>query len=260
MDKKPLHIVKIGGNVIENEQELNEFVSLFAELEGPKILVHGGGKLASAMANRLNIPVQMIQGRRITDAETLEVITMVYGGRVNKNIVARLQSRGCNAIGLSGADGNTILSKKRPVKEIDFGFAGDVIAVNNQIIQALLSAGLSPVFCAITHDKSGQLLNTNADTIACEIARAMSTNYEVRLLYCFEKAGVLRDISDENSVIANIDSASYKSLVDEGIVADGMLPKLHNCFYALEGGVKQVKLGKPSMLKTDETNYTSLVL
>jgi len=255
-----INIVKIGGNVIENEDELDAFLGIFAELPEPKILVHGGGKLASEMARNLNIPVKMTQGRRITDAETLDVITMVYGGKVNKNMVAQLQAKGCNAIGLSGADGNTILSIKRPVKEVDFGFVGDVISVNSAVITSLLSGGLTPVFCAITHDKNGQLLNTNADTIACELARALTQTYEVTLNYCFEKAGVLRDVSDEQSVIKQINTKKYTELVENGTVSEGMLPKLHNCFYALEGGVECVKLGKPSMLNPQETEFTTLTL
>jgi acetylglutamate kinase len=255
-----INIVKIGGNVIENEQEIDAFLDIFAELPEPKILVHGGGKLASEMAKNLNIPVKMTQGRRITDAKTLDVITMVYGGKVNKNMVAQLQAKGCNAIGLSGADGNTILSVKRPVKEVDFGFVGDVVSVNSAVIVSLLLAGLTPVFCAITHDKNGQLLNTNADTIACELARALTETYEVTLNYCFEKAGVLRDVSDEKSVIKQIDAKKYAELVENGTVSEGMLPKLHNCFYALEGGVEFVKLGKPSMLSPKETEFTTLTL
>jgi len=259
-EETAINIVKIGGNVIENEQELDAFLGFFAQLPEPKILVHGGGKLASEMAKNLNIPVKMTQGRRITDAETLDVITMVYGGKVNKNMVAKLQSKDCNAIGLSGADGNTILSVKRPVKDVDFGYVGDVVSVNSKLITSLLSAGLTPVFCAITHDKNGQLLNTNADTIACEIARSLTENQNVTLYYCFEKAGVLKDVSDENSVITEIDLEEYRKLVDNGTVSEGMLPKLQNCFYALQGGVKRVKLGKPKMLLPQETEYTSLVL
>lgn len=257
---KKLNIVKVGGNIIESEDDLNAFLDAFAKITGPKILIHGGGKAASHLADRLGLEVKMTQGRRITDAETLEVITMVYGGKVSKNIVAGLQSRACNAIGLSGADGNTILSVKRPVRDVDFGFVGDVIAVNAKTIDALISAEITPVFCAITHDGKGQLLNTNADTIACEVARAMSKDYEVTLNYCFEKAGVLEDISDENSVIKEINKEAYAKLIENGIIADGMLPKLHNCFYALDGGVQQVRLGKPSMLSEAETNYTTLHL
>ena len=255
-----LHIIKIGGNIIENPSELDEFLDIFVKIPDPKILIHGGGKLASKMASDLGIEVRMTQGRRITDAETLDVITMVYGGKVNKNIVAKLQARGCDALGLSGADGNTILSVKRPVTNVDFGFVGDVFAVSEKKIQQLLEAGLTPVFCAITHDGKGQLLNTNADTIACEIARALAKNHEVSLNYCFEKPGVLKDVNDDKSVIKNIDEKKYKKLNATGIIADGMLPKMHNCFYALEGGVKKVRLGKPSMLLSKAGNCTTLTL
>tara|TARA_R110002020_G_scaffold454448_6_gene670150 strand:+ start:71809 stop:72588 length:780 start_codon:yes stop_codon:yes gene_type:complete len=258
--KPVLNIVKIGGNIIEKEDDLQAFITAFAKLPEPKILIHGGGKLATQMANELGIEVKMTQGRRITDAETLDVITMVYGGKVNKNIVAQLQSHSCNAIGLSGADGNTVLSVKRPVKEVDFGFVGDVVKVDDQIIDSLLRAKLTPVFCAITHDGDGQLFNTNADTIACEIARAFAEKYEVVLYYCFEKAGVLLDVEDESSVIESIDTDTYRDLVAQKIVADGMLPKLHNCFYALEGGVDQVRLGKPEMLSNNNIPFTKLVL
>ena len=257
---KKLNIVKVGGNIIEKEEDLQSFLDAFAALPEPKILVHGGGKLASQLAERLAIPVNMVNGRRITDAETVEVITMVYGGKVNKSIVAGLQARNCNAIGFSGADGNTILSVKRPVKEIDFGFVGDVVAVDSEMIDKLLSIGITPAFCAITHDGNGQLFNTNADTIACELARGLSKNYEVTLNYCFEKNGVLLDINDDTSVVKDIDSAQYAELLEEKIIADGMLPKMENCFYALKGGVQQVRLGKPEMLHNKDANFTTLRL
>ena len=255
-----LSIVKVGGNIIEKEEDLQAFLDAFAALAEPKILVHGGGKLASQLAERLAIPVNMVNGRRVTDAETVEVITMVYGGKVKKSIVAGLQARDCNAIGFSGADGNTILSVKRPVKDIDFGFVGDVIAVDSALIDKLLAIGITPVFCAITHDGKGQLLNTNADTIACELARGLSEKYEVTLNYCFEKAGVLLDIEDENSVVQDIDTIKYDELLENGVIADGMLPKLENCFYALKGGVHKVQLGKPQMLQNTNTNFTTLRL
>ncbi len=258
--KPKLNIVKIGGNIIEKPEDLNSFLDAFSELSEPKILVHGGGKLASQMAEELGVQVKMTQGRRITDEATLDIITMVYGGKVNKNMVAGLQARDCNAIGLSGADGNAILSVKRPVREVDFGFVGDVIQVNTDTLRILLAGKLTPVFCAITHDGKGQLLNTNADTIACELARALTEIYEVTLYYCFEKAGVLHDISDENSIISEINKESYHTLIESGVVVEGMLPKLQNCFYALEGGVEQVRLGKPEMLKNKDNHYTTLVL
>lgn len=257
---KKLNIIKVGGNIIEKEEDLQAFLDAFVALPEPKILVHGGGKLASQLAERMAIPVNMVNGRRITDAETVEVITMVYGGKVNKSIVAGLQARDCNAIGFSGADGNTILSVKRPVKDIDYGFVGDVIAVDSTMIANLLSIGITPVFCAITHDGKGQLLNTNADTIACELAIGLSEKYKVTLNYCFEKAGVLLDVNDDNSVVKDINSEKYTQLLNDKIIADGMLPKLENCFYALKGGVHQVQLGKPEMLKNTITNFTTLRL
>ena len=257
---KTLNIVKVGGNIIEKEEDLQSFLDAFTALPEPKILVHGGGKLASQLAERLDIPVKMTNGRRITDAETVEVITMVYGGKVNKSIVAGLQARNCNAVGFSGADGNTILSVKRPVKEVDFGFVGDVISVNSKLIDQLLMIEITPVFCAVTHDGKGQLLNTNADTIACELAIGLSEKYEVTLNYCFEKAGVLTDVNDDTSVIKDINSKKYSQLLNDKIIADGMLPKLENCFYALKGGVSKVQLGKPEMLQNKVSNFTTLRL
>jgi len=202
----------------------------------------------------------MNEGRRITDAETVKVITMVYGGLVNKTIVAKLQAGNCNALGLSGADLNSIQSVKRPVEDIDYGFVGDVEKVNSKMISMLLNNGISPVFCAITHDKNGQLLNTNADTIASEIAIALSQDFETDLYYCFERQGVLMDINDENSVIEHIDSKSYRKLKEEKIIADGMLPKLHNCFNALERNVSKVCIGDVKMICGQNQKYTTINL
>ncbi|WP_276169137.1 acetylglutamate kinase [Zobellia alginiliquefaciens] len=255
-----LSIIKIGGNVIENKEELSKFLKAFSELEDPKILVHGGGKLATQLGTRLGIESKLIGGRRITDEQSLELITMVYGGLVNKNIVAELQSNNCNAIGLSGADGNTIQAHKRPVKEIDYGFAGDVDGVDSSTISKLLEAGLTPVFCAMTHDGNGQLLNTNADTIASELAIGMSENYETTLYYCFEKKGVLMDVHDEDSVVKHIDSESYKDLLEQKVIADGMLPKMENCFHALKQNVHQVRIGNIGMLDPKSTLFTTLNL
>lgn len=255
-----LSIVKIGGNVIENTAELSKFLKLFAALDGLKILVHGGGKKASEILRKMGIEPKMTGGRRITDAESLEVITMVYGGLTNKNIVAELQANGCNAIGLSGADGDSIQAYKRPVKDIDYGFAGDVDKVNEKTISALLNAGLVPVFCALTHDGHGQLLNTNADTIASEVAIGMSQEYETTLYYCFEKKGVLKDISNEESVIKQIDSEKYKELLDAKIIADGMLPKMENCFNALNRNVNKVCIGDTSMLDVKSDLFTTITL
>lgn len=246
--KEKLSIVKIGGNVIENTTELEKFLTLFSDLEGLKILVHGGGKLATQLATKLGIESKMVGGRRITDAETLDIITMVYAGLTNKNIVARLQAKNCNAIGLSGADGDSIRAHKRPVKDIDFGFAGDIDSVSTGLLAHLLTLGLTPVFCAMSHDGKGQLLNTNADTIASEIAIGMSSLYDTTLYYCFEKPGVLMDVSDENSVVKHINSATYKKLLEDKVIADGMLPKMENCFHALKNGVDKVCLGAISMI------------
>lgn len=258
--KQKLSIIKIGGNVIENKEELSKFLKAFSEWEDPKILVHGGGKLATQLGKKLGIESKLIGGRRITDAQSLELITMVYGGLVNKNIVAELQSHNCNAIGLSGADGNTIQAHKRPVKNIDYGFAGDVDGVDATTITRLLEAGLTPVFCAMTHDGKGQLLNTNADTIASELAIGMSENYETTLYYCFEKKGVLMDVTDEESVVKHIDSASYQNLLEQKIIADGMLPKMENCFHALRKNVHQVRIGDIGMLDPKATLFTTLTL
>lgn len=257
---KGLSIIKIGGNVIENKDALAKFLALFAGVTGPKILVHGGGKLATQLATKLGIASKMIGGRRITDEETLKVITMVYGGLTNKNIVAQLQANNCNAIGLSGADGNTIKAHKRPVKEIDYGFAGDVDGINSATISTLLNAGLTPVFCAMTHNGKGQLLNTNADTIASELAIGMSKIYETTLYYCFEKKGVLSDITDENSVVQHIDSKKYTQLLEDGIIADGMLPKLENCFHALNKKVNKVCIGDTTMLRPESKLFTTITL
>jgi len=255
-----LSIIKIGGNIIEDENALNNFLHLFSKIKGKKLLVHGGGKKASQMSTKLGITSKMTNGRRITDAETLEVITMVYGGLVNKNIVAKLQSLNTNCIGLSGADGNCILSSKRPVKEVDYGFVGDVKNVNNQAIEVLINHDFTPVFCAITHDGNGQLLNTNADTITSQIDIGMSKNYETSIYYCFELNGVLEDINDKNSVIKHINAASYKNLLNEGIIADGMLPKLENCFDALKNGVHAVFMGNTTILTKENENFTKITL
>ncbi|MCA0933474.1 acetylglutamate kinase [Lutimonas saemankumensis] len=257
---KELTIVKIGGNVINDPDQLMSFLRDFSNLEGMKILVHGGGKKATEMADSLGLSPKMTGGRRITDAANLEVVTMVYAGLLNKNIVARLQAFNCNALGLSGADANVIKAHKRIVKEIDFGFAGDIDEVDATMISSFLDAGLSPVFSAITHDQNGQLLNTNADTIASEIAKAMSGIFKVDLIYCFEKSGVLRDVEDEDSIIEEINRQSYTRLVENGVIADGMLPKLKNCYEALGQGVDKVRIGKPDLIRNKEIKHTTLKL
>ena len=258
--KSKLSIVKIGGNVIENQAELDASLVLFSKLQGAKILVHGGGKKASNILSRMGIKPKMEGGRRITDAESLEVITMVYGGLTNKTIVAQLQANGCNAIGLSGADGNSIQACKRPVKDIDYGFAGDVEKGNAEVIKSLLQSSLVPVFCALTHDRIGQLLNTNADTIASEIAIGMSTDYETTLYYCFEKRGVLMDVENEESVIKHIDLKGYQTLLEQDIIADGMLPKMTNSFHALNHRVNKVCIGTISMLESNSQTFTTITL
>ena len=258
--KEILSIVKIGGNVIENADELDQFLLNFSQLEGPKILVHGGGKLATKLASRLGIESQLANGRRITDAKSLEIITMVYGGLTNKNIVAKLQALDTNALGLSGADGNAIQAHKRPVKNIDFGFVGDIDSINSKLLNTLLQAGITPVFCAISHDGKGQLLNTNADTIASEIAIGMSSIYDTTLYYCFEKKGVLMDVEDGESVIQYINTKTYSDLLEKEVIADGMLPKMENCFHALQNNVGKVCIGDISMLQPNAKLFTTLTL
>ncbi|MBT8182522.1 MAG: acetylglutamate kinase [Eudoraea sp.] len=258
--KQKLSIIKIGGNIIEDQEFLSQFLKLFAQLEGYKILVHGGGKRATEFGKRLGIESKMVDGRRITDAKSLELVVMIYAGLVNKNIVAELQSNNSNAIGLSGADANTVIAVKRPVNPLDFGLVGDIVDVNTNSISKLLSAEFVPVFCALTHDRNGQLFNTNADTIASEVAIAMSQAYDTTLYYCFEKKGVLRSMADEDSVIRKIDQKSYEKLKQEKIVADGMLPKLDNCFHALNKDVHQVCIGDISMFEPEAQLFTTITL
>lgn len=253
-----LKLVKIGGNVIENREALADFLADFAALQGPKILVHGGGKEATQLAEKLGIPVQLIDGRRVTDAQNLELITMLYAGKLNKTIVAKLQALGCNSLGLSGADGNSIRAQKRPTDPIDFGYVGDLTQVNDSFFKILLDQGISPVCCALSHDGKGQLLNTNADTIAATLAASLSAHFEVSLHYCFEKNGVLLDLDDEHSVIQTLNKSSYKQLKAEGVLHTGMLPKLENCFAALDAGVAQVLIGSPKMI-TQSANYTQII-
>jgi acetylglutamate kinase len=241
----PLHIIKIGGNVIDNSESLYNFLKDFTALEGHKILVHGGGKVATQLSETLGIEAKLVDGRRITDIETLRVVTMVYGGLINKNIVAQLQRFGNNAMGLTGADGNFIRTKKRPVKTIDYGFVGDIDekSIDAVGISKLMKAGFTPVFCALTHDGEGQLLNTNADTIASALAVSLSDLYETTLIYCFEKKGVLLDINDDDSIIRELDPARYEELKKKQIIHSGMLPKLDNAFTAIACGVKAVVIG-----------------
>lgn len=259
---KSLTIVKIGGNVIDDSENLHYFLEDFAALEGDKILVHGGGKIATDLGVSMGVEAKMVEGRRITDIQTLRIVTMAYAGLINKNIVAQLQARTCNAIGLTGADGNTIKAVKRPVKTIDYGFVGDLNedSVSVETIDRLLSAELVPVFCAITHDGDTQLLNTNADTIASALAVALAQRYDTTLMYCFEKRGVLRDVQDENSLVSEIRMDEFESLKDQGVVSGGMIPKLHNAFEAIKSGVKEVYIGHADeLLKKGQSMGTRLI-
>lgn len=259
MDK--LYVIKIGGNVIDDEEKLSSFLKDFASVKERRILIHGGGKLATNIAEQLKIPQQLIDGRRITDAETLKVITMVYAGYINKNIVALLQSNNCNAIGLCGADGNLIQAHKRVHPTIDYGFVGDIDVINSEWLYQLLNEDLIPVIAPVSHDKNGQLLNTNADTIAQEIAKSLATKYAVTLIYCFEKKGVLQNVADEDSVINKIDPSFYKDLKEKQIIHSGMIPKLDNAFAALDKGVEKVIIGKAEELGQliSATSGTSII-
>ncbi len=253
---KKLYVIKIGGNIIDNEAKLAAFIKDFAAVEGLKILVHGGGKLATKLAADLGIEQQMIDGRRITDAATLKIVTMVYAGAINKNVVAQLQANGCNAIGLTGADGNAIKAHKRvspptPKGEpgIDYGFVGDVDTVNTGLLQSLLEQNIAVVLAPITHDGNGLLLNTNADTIAQEAAKALSSIYDVELIYSFEKSGVLLDAEDDASVIPSINPTAYSELKETKVIFAGMIPKLDNAFAAINSGVSKVIIGKAEQLQ-----------
>ena len=240
-----IYIVKIGGNIIDKDDDLATFLKMFAAVQQPKILIHGGGKLATDLAADLGIEQKLVEGRRITDAATLKLVTMVYGGFINKNIVAQLQSLSCNAIGLCGADANLISADKRIVNNLDFGFVGDIKngGVNITVLKLLSDIKLTPVIAPLTHNNEGQLLNTNADSIANEIAKALSSEYDVQLIYCFDKKGILSNTDDENSVVKLITKESAEILKAEKIINEGMIPKIDNAFQALAGGVKKVTLG-----------------
>lgn len=239
-----LYIIKIGGNIIDDDEKLSSFLKSFAQLPVLKILIHGGGKLATKLAADLNIPQELIEGRRITDAETLKIVTMVYAGLINKSIIAKLQQYNCNAVGLTGADANQIEAHKRTGHKIDYGFAGDIDVIHPEFLHLLLSKNYVPVLAPITHDKKGQLLNTNADTIAQEIAKGLSSSFESHLVYSFEKTGVLKDVEDDQSLIKRITLKEYIQLKDRNIISGGMIPKLDNAFAALAKGVKSVTIGK----------------
>ncbi len=241
-------IIKIGGQILDNESQLALFLEQFVQLPGKKILVHGGGKLATTLAEKMGIQQQMVEGRRITDSETLRIVTMVYAGFINKNLVAFLNAQGCLSIGLCGADGSLISAHKRQHPAIDFGWVGDIDSVNEPLLSSLLLQGVTPVIAPITADKSGQLLNTNADTIAASLATALSVNFSVQLVYAFERSGVLSDLQDADSVIPHIHFAMYQQLLQKKIIADGMIPKLENAFATLAGGAQKIMIGNALQL------------
>jgi acetylglutamate kinase len=240
-----LFIIKIGGNVLDKPEALQSFLKSFAAIKEPKVLIHGGGKIATKLGEQLGIESNYVNGRRITDAQTIDLVTMVYGGLVNKKLVAALQALGCNAIGLTGADGNVMKAVKRPVKDIDYGFVGDIVAegVNTSLLEALLQQNTIPVFAPLTH-ANGSMLNTNADTIASVLAIALSKLYDVRLIFCFEKKGVLRNVDDADSVIRHLPKTLYEELLAQKAFADGILPKLENAYAAIHAGVKEVLIGE----------------
>jgi len=254
----PLFIIKIGGNIIDNEENLNSFLKDFASINANKILIHGGGKIATKIGDQLGIKSNYVNGRRITDEATIDLVTMVYGGLVNKKIVARLQALQCNAIGLTGADANIIPATKRQVKEIDYGFVGDVTPdeLGIESLKVLIGNNLTLVFAPLTHDGKGQMLNTNADTIASSLAVGLSKNYNVRLIYCFEKKGVLENVDDENSVIRLITKEKYAQLKQDNKLFDGILPKIDNAFAAIDNGVSEVLIGDANDLLQNVTANT----
>ncbi|MHB9054951.1 MAG: acetylglutamate kinase [Paludibacteraceae bacterium] len=253
-----LVLIKVGGKIVENPETLKQLLADFSSIGGYKVLVHGGGRSATALADKLGIETKMVNGRRITNLEMLEVVTMVYGGLVNKNIVSGLQALNINALGLTGADLNYMRSEKRPLNDVDYGFVGDVKEVNASILAELIKKGITPVLAPLTHDKKGNLLNTNADTIAGEAAKALAKYFDVTLMYCFEKRGVLADENDEESVIEKIDPSTFEKFVAGGVISGGMIPKLENAFDALKSGVKQVVI-----TRADEISFnkgTTIIL
>ena len=260
--KEKLRVIKIGGNIIDDLEKLEIFLNDFASIPTKKILVHGGGKLATQVAEAIGIPQQLVEGRRITDADTLKVVTMVYAGYINKNIVAGLQKHQCAAIGLTGADGSAVLAHKRKADStigkqgLDYGFAGDIDRINTPLIVDLITRGLTPILAPITHDGKGQLLNTNADTLASEIAAAMAEHFDTRLLYCFEKKGVLEFVEDENSVIPLITPSVYEKLKADQKLFEGMIPKIDNTFAAIRKGVPEVIIGHAADVVANSSSAT----
>ncbi len=255
-----LYVVKIGGNIVDDDALLTSFLKKFSALKEKKILVHGGGKLATRLAEKLDIPQKMVEGRRITDAESLKIVTMVYAGYINKNIVAELQSMNSNAIGITGVDGNSILAHKRVKGDIDYGYAGDIDHVNVDFLAQMLDTGLTLVFAPITHDGKNQLLNTNADTIAQELANSLSSKYSVNLIFGFEKAGVLLDVDNDKSIISSLQLTRYKQLKESGVIFAGMIPKLDNAFAAVTSGVHRVIIGKAEELDQLITGLTGTTI
>jgi len=256
--RERLYIIKVGGKIVEESASLKQLLTDFSQIQGYKVLVHGGGRSATALAAKLGIESKMVNGRRITDEETLKVVTMVYGGLVNKQIVAGLQAIGVNALGLTGADMNYMRSEKRPVTDIDYGFVGDVKEVNAGLLADLIAKGVVPVLAPLTHDKEGNMLNTNADTIAGEAAKALAKHFEVTLMYCFEKKGVLLDENDDESVITKLTPELFEKYVAESVINGGMIPKLENSFEALNAGVKRVIITRADQIHTQ--NGTTITL
>jgi acetylglutamate kinase len=254
-----LTIVKVGGGILENPAQLDALVDRFAQISGHKILVHGGGKVATQMAKQLGVETQMIEGRRITSTEMLEVVLMVYGGLINKKVVAKLQAKQCNAAGFTGADANIIIAEKRPVKTIDYGWVGDVKHINAEAVQGLLAQGIVPVVAPLTHDGQSNLYNTNADTMASVLAAAMSNAYQVHLWYCFEKPGVLTDANNDESIIAELSPELYQRYQASGVITDGMIPKLDNGFSALNQGAHEVIIGATEALDNNTFAGTQLI-
>ncbi|MDO4970655.1 MAG: acetylglutamate kinase [Bacteroidales bacterium] len=248
MTKEKLLLVKVGGKVVENPEALNQLITDLSNLEGRKVLVHGGGVLATKTATALGIETTMVEGRRVTDDKMIDVVTMVYAGLVNKRVVSLLQSKGTNAIGLCGADMNVILSDKRPVKTVDYGWVGDVKKVDGKALSTLIESGVVPVLAPLTHDGQGHILNTNADTIAAETAKGLAAYYDVTLVFCFEKRGVLADANKDNSVITSLNREEYEAYKSKGVITDGMIPKLDNAFSTLEDGVCEVVITHASSL------------
>ena len=250
--KRSITVVKVGGKIVEEKASLQSLLQEFSSLPGLKVLIHGGGRTATALATRMGVETKMIDGRRVTDDEMLRIVTMVYGGLVNKNVVAQLDALGIRALGLTGADMNVILSHRRPVKDVDYGYAGDVDKVDGKMLSILIKQGIVPVMAPLTHDGKGQLLNTNADTIAAETAKALARYYDVTLVFCFEKNGVLRNPDDDESVISRITPQDYEQLKADGIIQGGMKPKLDNSFTALKEGVKRVVITRVGQIGTDK--------